>query len=121
MTSDNEPFWADAEKGPLGVNQKRLTIPTYDPDGGEEKEYDWDRPAPLTLQDDLGLRIILGDPDNASSPDIAIERTPDRWRIFVHHDGGDPLCYIEITDSQTIIKVDPPGVKPLLVQKRVVG
>lgn len=115
-----DAFWSGAEKGPHGQNWKRLMIPTYDENGGEEKEYDWDRPAQLTLQEEEGLRVIMGDPHKDSSPDV-IEKTPDRWRIFVHHDGGDPLCYIEFTDAQAMIFVDRPGgTETLLTEERVV-
>lgn len=119
--SDPKRFWSDAEKGPHGQSWKRLTVPTYDEHGSPQKEYDWDRPAQLTLQEEEGLRVIMGDPHDVSSPDVVFEKAPDRWRLFVHHDGGDPLCYIEFTDTQAIIKVDRPGDnEPLLVQERVV-
>lgn len=117
----NKVFWAGAEKGPHGETRKTLMVPTYDENGGPEKEYDWARPAQLTLQEEGGLRVIMGDPLKESSPDVVIEKTPNLWRIFVHHDGGDPLCYIEFSKARAFIFVDEPGgTKTLLVEERVV-
>lgn len=116
-TPKTEAFWKDAEAGLYGGRQKRLDVPTYDPDS--EKEWDWSRAREVTIADELGLRVIMGDPVNVDSPNVCVERAADRWRLFIHIDGGDPFCYIEITDTEAVILTDRGGDKPLLHQERV--
>jgi hypothetical protein len=116
-TLTNEAFWQGAETGLYGGRQKRLDLPTYDE--ACEQEIDWSRLREITIADDAGIRIILGDPMDISSPNVCVERASDRWRLFVHIDGGDPFCTIEITEAEAMIHVDPPSEKPLLVKERV--
>jgi hypothetical protein len=116
-TPKNEAFWQGAEPGLYGGRQKRLDVPTYD--DSCEQEVDWTRTREITIADECGIRVIMGDPQDISSPNVCVERAKDRWRLFVHIDGGDPFCYIEITDAQAMILVDPPSEKPLFVQERV--
>jgi hypothetical protein len=116
-TPKNEAFWQGAETGLYGGRQKRLDLPTYD--DACEQEIDWSRTREITLAEEAGMRIILGDPMDISSPNVCVERASDRWRLFVHIDGGDPFCTIEITEAEAMIHVDPPSDKPLLVKERV--
>jgi hypothetical protein len=118
-TPKTEAFWQGAEPGLYGGRQKRLDVPTYDAEGAGDKEYDWSRAREVTIADEVGLRIIMGDPLNISSPNVCIERAVDRWRLFIHIDGGDPFCYIEITDAEAMVLVDPPTKEPLLVKERI--
>ena len=48
-----------------------------------------------------GVRLVLGtfDYDDASKPDVHIERRPNGWAVFVHPDGGDPAAFIYILDD----------------------
>jgi hypothetical protein len=48
-------------------------IPTYDPEGEGDKEYDMSRPATVVVKEDLGLRILLG-PDSPDTPDLMLEK-----------------------------------------------
>ena len=72
----------------------RVCVPTYDPDCDDE--YDYKRPASVTIEENDGLRIVMGDPEDVYAPDVMIERAVDLWRVFVHPDGGDEKCIIEI-------------------------
>jgi hypothetical protein len=80
----------------------RIQIPTYDPDG--DVEFDYARPHTLTLQDADGLRVVMGDLDDETAPDVQIERAVDLWRVFVQPDRGDSLCIIEIRKDRATIK-----------------
>lgn len=89
------------------MRQEHLfAIPTFvDAEEDEAKRYDWSRPHDVRVRADLGgVRVILGDSKNPDSPDVLIERTPDRWRIFVHPDEGDPVCIIEVTTKAVTIE-----------------
>ncbi len=71
----------------------KVEVPTYDL---ESEECDYTRRHTLTLQAAGGLRIVMGEPDDEDAPDVLIERTVDKWRVFVHPDLRDALCAIEI-------------------------
>jgi hypothetical protein len=79
-------------------------IPTYDPES--EAEYDYARSHALTIQEVDGLRVVMGDAKDKCAPDVLIERAVGLWRIFVHADGGEPLCVIEIQRFQATIGND---------------
>jgi hypothetical protein len=81
----------------------KLMVPTYDPDG--PLEWDYEHQSKLTLHEVEGLRIVMGERTDQSAPDVQIGRACVRaagkppvqlWRIFVYPDGADPLCMIEI-------------------------
>jgi len=90
----------------------QLIIPTYDP---ETQECDASKPHALTLREETGLRIVLGDPGDPDAPDLLIERYLDRWYIVVHPNEGDPLCIIEITGDSATVKSDTGAPAALLV------
>jgi hypothetical protein len=78
-------------------------IPTYDPEGEGDKEYDMSRPATVVVKEDLGLRILLG-PDSPDTPDLMLEKGVDCWRLFVHAQaGGDPSRVVEIRENSVVI------------------
>jgi hypothetical protein len=81
-----------------------LRVPTYDPDGAIE--YDYNRTENLTLQELDGLRAVMGNPADPDSPDVLIERAVGLWRVFVHPNNGDPLCIIEIRSDRATIETD---------------
>ena len=64
-----------------------------------------------------GVRVVLGSHDllDTDAPDIAIERQPKAWAIFLHPiGGGDPAGYIYFLDDgrSYLLKeqwVDPDG------------
>ncbi len=84
----------------------RLTLPTYDP---QTQACDESKPATLTLRQETGLRVVLGDPHDPHAPDLLIERHADRWYIVVHPDAGDPLCIIEVKHDFATVKEDVDG------------
>jgi hypothetical protein len=81
-----------------------VQIPTYDPD--RDDAFDYSRMHTLTLQHGSGLRIVMGDPDDESVPDVLIERTADLWRMFIHPACTDPICIIEIGDTHVQVETD---------------
>ena len=90
-----------------------LTIHTYDP---EQQTYDQSQAHTVTLREETGLRLILGEPNDREAPDLLVEREKDRWRIFVHaRDYGDPLCIIDISRQEAVVRADDPEIpEPLL-------
>ncbi len=92
----------------------KIDVPTYDPTSGPE--YDFSRPETLTLREEEGLRIFMGDPRDENSPDVVIERAVGTWRIFVHADRTDPLCVVEV-QKQIATVVDARG--ELLLQRAI--
>ncbi len=86
------------------VKTAYVQIPTYDPESDEE--YDYGRPNEVAVQEVDGLRVVMGDPDDESAPDVLIERAVDLWRVFVHPDRGDPLCIIEIRKNLATVEDD---------------
>ena len=87
----------------------RLEIPTYDPNG--PKEWDHQKTAELTLQAAEGLRVVMGDPADEQAPDVHFERAIVReegkppveiWRLFIHPDRGDPLCFVEFRRGERV-------------------
>ena len=84
------------------MKMAQIEIPTYDPDA--DVEYDYAKPQTLTLQEVDGLRVVMGDPNDDSSPDVVIERAAGMWRVFVHADRTDPLCVIEIREGRATVE-----------------
>jgi len=107
---DGETYVYSGKEGDL-----RLTIPTYNDQ--QEEPCDYSRPNLVTLRQETGLRVILGDPDDGNAPDLLIERTPDRWRIIVHPDSSDPMCVIEFTEKTATVTPDTSDT-PVLTQSR---
>ena len=60
----------------------------------------------ITLEEGSGLRVIMGDPDDETVPDILIERETGFWRFCVHPACTDPICIIEIGESHATITTD---------------
>lgn len=89
------------------MNSLRMLIPTYNgavyPDGLDKTEVeDFGNPyVPVLVQPDSGLRIFLGShAEGPDVPDVAIERRPHGWAIFLHPVGGsDPSGYIYFLDD----------------------
>lgn len=82
----------------------KVQIPTFDPDRDDYSDYS--QMHTITLEQGGGLRIILGEPDDETVPDILIEREKDRWKVFVHPACTDPICFIEIGSSHATITTD---------------
>lgn len=80
----------------------KIEIPTYDPNS--EVEYDYTRPQTLTLREEEGLRVFMGDPRDEDTPDVVIERGVGLWRVFVHGDRTDPLCVVEVRKGHATVK-----------------
>ena len=80
----------------------RIDIPTYDPNS--DVEYDYGKPYTLTLREEEGLRVFMGDPSDEDSPDVVIERAVDLWRVFVHADRSDPLCIVEVREGRATVE-----------------
>lgn len=100
------------------VKKVVIAVPTYDPDG--PVEYDHSRPDTLTLNEEDGLRVTMGEEPNA--PDVVFEKTPSGWRLFVRADRrDDEMCFIEFTDTHAVVTTARPKDKPLLVKKRTAG
>jgi len=76
------------------MNTTYMQIPTYDPKN--KNGYDYTRLHTVAIQEVDGLRVVLGNPNDDSAPDVLIERDVGLWRLFVHPDRGDPMCVIEI-------------------------
>ena len=80
----------------------KIEIPTYDPNS--QVEYDYAKPHTLTLREEEGLRVFMGDPSDEDAPDVVIERGLGLWRIFVHADRTDPLCVVEIGRDRATVQ-----------------
>jgi hypothetical protein len=89
---------------PTVYRTMRVRVPTYDPDG--PIEYDYNRTECVTLQEVDGIRAVMGNPTDRDSPDVLIERGVGLWRVFVHPNKGDPLCIIEIRSDRATIETD---------------
>jgi len=89
---------------PTVYRTMQFRVPTYDPDG--PMEYDYNRTEYVTLQEVDGLRAVMGSPADRDSPDVLIERAVGLWRVFVHPKNGDPLCIIEILSDRATIETD---------------
>lgn len=76
------------------MNARLISIPTYDPDGA--REYDYDRACTLTLEEVDGLKVSMGGPTEKHAPNVTIEKGTDLWRVFVCPDDAGELCIIEI-------------------------
>jgi hypothetical protein len=87
---------------------KTRVVPTYDPAGEGDKEYDYSRPATITLKDEAGLRVILGD-DGPELPSVMIERGINCWTVFIQPDHGDDLCCVVIHDEDLAVVTDSRG------------
>jgi hypothetical protein len=102
-----------------------LEVPTYDPNGQGDKEYDHSRPGILTLIPCEGLRVVMGADSEGDAPDVTIERAVDEsskplWRVFVHANEGGPEVIIEFTEDKMTVydanKVNHP--EPLFICER---
>ena len=82
----------------------QIQIPTFDPN--REDYFDHSQMHKITLEQGGGLRVIMGDPDDETVPDILIERETGFWRFCVHPACTDPICVIEITGSHATIRTD---------------
>jgi hypothetical protein len=84
-----------------------LLVPTFnghlyaeEVERGEKPE--WTEPdTPILVQPAAGLRLLLGthDSEDREQPDVVVERQTDRWAIFLHMNGGDPVGYIYLLDD----------------------
>lgn len=71
-----------------------LEVPTYKADDF------YDPHVPVTIRDECGVRVVLGTADDPDAPDIAIERRPGGWAIFLHPVGGsDASGYVYFLDD----------------------
>lgn len=89
---------------PTVYRTMHFRVPTYDPDG--PIEFDYNRTECVTLKEVDGLRAVMGNPTDRGSPDVLIERAVGQWRVFVHPNNGDPLCIIEIRSDRATIGND---------------
>jgi hypothetical protein len=85
-----------------------LAIPTFvDEQQEDAKRYDWSCPHDVTIRSDgSGLRVFLGHPKAPDTPDVLIERTPDRWRIFLHPDESHLACILEVTSDAVTVQTE---------------
>ena len=79
----------------------KFALSTFDP--RIEDCFDDKRLAEVTLRYSRNLRIILGDPDDDSSPDLLVEKAIGQWKIFVHPGETDPICLIRISQRRIVI------------------
>jgi hypothetical protein len=56
------------------------------------------------IKQTASLRMIL-DP-NGEDHDILIEQQDDHWGIYVHPNGGDPICVIKLYEKHTVVEND---------------
>jgi hypothetical protein len=85
----------------------RIWVPTYFAQYNERHKgstrLDFDQPlVPILATEAEGLRVVLGSHryDDRDAPDIAIERRPRGWAIFLHPlGGGDPSGYVYFLDD----------------------
>jgi hypothetical protein len=88
--------------GSDSMPRTQIQIPTFDPD--RDDYCDPSQMHLITLEQGIGLRVILGDPDDDTVPDILIERETSFWRLCVHPACTDPICIIEIGGSHATIR-----------------
>jgi hypothetical protein len=50
------------------------------------------------------IRVIL-DP-NGEDHDILIEQQDDHWGVYVHPNGGDPICVVRLYEKHTVVEND---------------
>jgi len=82
----------------------RVQIATFDPN--RDDYFDYSQMHTITLEQAGGLRVILGESDDETVPDILIEREKDHWKVFVHPGCTDPICFIEIGSSHATITTE---------------
>jgi hypothetical protein len=80
----------------------KIDIPTYDPNS--KVEYDYAKPRTLTIKEEEGVRVFMGDPSDEDTPDIVVERAVDLWRVFIHADRSDPLCVVEVRKGRATVE-----------------
>jgi hypothetical protein len=85
----------------------RLLVPTFNghlyPDEVQRgAKAEWTEPdTPVLVQPAGGLRLLLGthDSQNKEQPEVVVERQTDRWAIFLHMNGGDPVGHLYLLDD----------------------
>jgi hypothetical protein len=90
------------------IKKLKLMVPTYNANFYERQVADGIRAefgvphVAMLVHSADGVRIVLGSHDflDLDAPDIAIERQPKAWAIFLHPiGGGDPAGYIYFLDD----------------------
>jgi hypothetical protein len=74
--------------------------------------------VPILIQRAEGLRLVLGSSDPLrQAPDIAIERRPNGWALFLHPEiGGDPSGYVYFIDDGRSFVVPDCGITTPAIQ-----
>ena len=89
----------------MAVAHLAITVPTYQgrtQAHAEGQVKEWDEPrVPVLVCEAEGVRIVLGSHDyTANKPDIAIERRPNGWCVFIHPEyGNDAAGYVYMLDD----------------------
>jgi hypothetical protein len=90
------------------LKQIKLMVPTYNANYYEKHVSKGTKPEfgtpylPVLVHSADGVRVVLGTHQflDVDAPDIAIERQPRAWAIFLHPiGGGDPVGYIYFLDD----------------------
>ena len=84
-----------------GENSEILALAACNDDG----DVDLSKTAEVQIvKHPASIRVIL-DP-NGEDHDILIEQQDDHWGVYVHPNGGDPICVIRLDEKYTIVEND---------------
>ncbi len=78
---------------------QRMTLATTNDDG----DVDRSKTAEVeVIQYPASLRIILD--QNGEDHDLLIEQQADHWGVYVHPNGGDPICVVRLYEKRTVVE-----------------
>ena len=84
-----------------GENSEILALATCNDEG----DVDLSKTAEVQIvKHPASIRVIL-DP-NGEDHDILIEQQDDHWGVYVHPNGGDPICVVRLYEKHTIVEND---------------
>ena len=84
-----------------GENSEILALATCNDEG----DVDLSKTAEVQIiKHPASIRVIL-DP-NGEDHDILIEQQDDHWGVYVHPNGGDPICVVRLYEKHTVVEND---------------
>ena len=84
-----------------GENSEIVVLATCNNEG----DVDLSKTAEVQIiKHPASIRVIL-DP-NGEDHDILIEQQDDHWGVYVHPNGGDPICVIRLYEKYTVVEND---------------
>ena len=78
-----------------------LTLATCNDEG----DVDLSKTAEVQIVKQQASLCVILDP-NGEDHDILIEQQDDSWNIYVHPNGGDPLCVVRLYEKCSVVEDD---------------